>query len=91
MPNTPSARKRVRQNARCRALNHWRKRRMKDQIKSFTKAVQEQDVKAAETEYRKTCSILDKIACTSTLHRNTASRRKSRLARRLNALKAGTA
>jgi ribosomal protein S20 len=48
-------------------------------------------VKAAEGEYRKTCAILDKIACTSTLHRNTASRRKSRLARRLNALKAGGA
>ena len=91
MPNTSSARKRVRQSARCQALNHWRKRRIKDQVKTFLKAVQEQDVKTAEGEYRKACSILDKIACTSTLHHNTASRRKSRLARRLNALKAGTA
>ena len=87
MPNSNSAKKRVRQNIKRHALNQWRKRRIADQIKSFLKAVQDQDVKTAETEYRKTCGILDKIACTSTLHRNTAARRKSRLARRLNALK----
>ena len=33
----------------------------------------------------------DKVAATSTLHRNTASRRKSRLAKRLQALKKGPA
>jgi small subunit ribosomal protein S20 len=64
---------------------------IKTQVKSFLKAVQEQDVKTAEAEYRKTCGILDKVACTSSIHRNTAARRKSRLAKRLNALKAATA
>ena len=88
MPNSASAKKRVRQNAKRHALNQWRKRRIANQVKSFLKAVQDQDVKTAETEYRKTCGILDKIACTSTLHRNTAARQKSRLARRLNMLKA---
>ncbi len=87
MPNSASAKKRVRQTAKRRALNNWRKLRVKDQVKSFLKAVQEQDVDVAETEYRKTCGLLDKVACTSTMHRNTAARRKSRLARRLNALK----
>lgn len=88
MPNSNSAKKNVRQNVKRNALNQWRKRRIADQIKTFLKAVQDQDVKTAETEYRKTCGILDKISCTSTLHRNTAARRKSRLARRLNTLKA---
>ena len=88
MPNSNSAKKRVRQNVKRNALNQWRKRRIADQVKTFLKAVQDQDVKTAETEYRKTCGILDKISCTSTLHRNTAARRKSRLARRLNTLKA---
>ncbi len=87
MPNSNSAKKRVRQSAKRHALNQWRKRRISDQVNSFLKAVQDQDVTAAETEYRKNCGLLDKIACTSTLHRNTAARRKSRLARRLNALK----
>ncbi len=91
MPTTSSAKKRVRQNATHRAMNHWRKRQVKDQLKSFLKAIQEQDVKEAEVAFRKTCGILDKVACTSTLHRNTVARRKSRLAGRLNALKAAKA
>ncbi len=91
MPTTTSAKKRVRQNIRSRALNHWRKRQIKDQVKSFLKAIQEQNLDAAESEFRKTCGVLDKVACTSTTHRNTAARRKSRLAARLNALKAAKA
>ncbi len=87
MPTTISAKKRVRQNSKRRAINHWRKRRIKTQIKSFLQAIQEQDLATAEAAFRKTCGILDRIACTSTLHRNTVARRKSRLARRLNALK----
>ncbi len=91
MPHTTSAKKRVRQNATHRAMNNWRKRQVKDQVKSFLRAIQEQDVKEAEAAFRKTCGILDKVACTSTLHRNTVARRKSRLAGRLNALKAAKA
>lgn len=87
MPNIESAKKRVRQNVKRRALNNWRKRRIKDQVKAFLDAVQNQDVATAETEYRKTCGVLDKIACTGTIHRNTAARRKSRLGARLKALK----
>ena len=87
MPNSASAKKRVRQNAKRQSLNLWRKRRIKDQTKSFLKAVHDGDSAAAETEFRKACGLLDKIACTSTLHRNTAARRKSRLARFLNGMK----
>jgi small subunit ribosomal protein S20 len=87
VPNTESAKKRVRQSAKRRSLNLWRKRRIKDQVKTFLKAVHDHDVNTAETEYRKMCGLLDKISCTSTLHKNTAARRKSRLARHLNALK----
>ena len=70
-----------------RARNRGRKRRIKAQVSSRLKAIQEQDVGTAETEFRKTCGLLDRVACTSTLHRNTAARRKSRLAARLNAMK----
>lgn len=87
MPNTNSAKKRVRQDAKRNSRNKWRKLRIKSQTKSFLKAVQDQDLKTAESEYRKTCGILDRVACTSTMHRNTAARRKSRLARRLNDLR----
>jgi small subunit ribosomal protein S20 len=87
VPNTASAQKRVRQTSKRRALNRWRKLRVKDQVKAFLKAVQDQNVEAAEAEFRKTCGLLDRTACTSTMHRNTAARRKSRLARRLKMLK----
>ena len=87
MPTRPSAKKRLRQNIRSRAMNHWRKRRVRDQVKSFLKAIRDNDVKTAEAEFRKTCGILDKVACTSTMHRKTAARRKSRLAAHLKALK----
>ena len=87
MPNTKSAAKRVRQSSKRRALNHWRKNNVKKHIKSFLDAITKQDVTTAETEYRRVVSVLDKVATTSTMHKNTAARRKSRLARRLNALK----
>lgn len=91
MPNTASAKKRVRQNAKRRAVNRWRKRQIKDQFKAFLDAVQANDLATAETEFRKACGVLDKVACTSTMHRNTAARRKSSLARRLNAMRAAAA
>ena len=91
VPNTESAKKRVRQNLKRRALNNWRKRRVKTQVKSFLDAVQLKDTNTAESEFRKVCSVLDKVTCSGTIHKNTASRRKSRLARRLNELKSAGA
>ena len=87
MPQSISAKKTVRQNAKRRAVNHWRKRRIKDQSKSFLDAVASKDVALAETEFSKYCGLLDKISSTSTLHKNTAARRKSRFSRRLKELK----
>lgn len=81
MPNSPSRKKNVRQSAARQRLNNWRKRRLKDQTKAFLKAAQGGDRSAAETEYRKVCGLLDRFATTSTMHRNTAARRKSRLNR----------
>ena len=87
MPQSRSAKKDVRQNAKRRAINHWRKRQIKDQSKSLLDAIAVKDLDLAETEYRKYCGLLDKFACTSTLHSNTAARRKSRFARQLLELK----
>ena len=89
VPQSRSAKKDVRQNAKRRAVNHWRKRRIKDQSKSFLDAIASKDVELAETEYKKYCGLVDKISCTSTLHKNTAARRKSRFSKRLLELKQG--
>ena len=87
MPQSRSAKKDVRQNEKRRAINHWRKRRIKEQSKSFLDAIAAKDVSLAETEYKKFCGIVDKISCTSTMHKNTAARRKSRYSRQLLELK----
>ena len=86
MPNTDSAKKRVRQNEKRNALNNWRKRRVKDQVKAFDRAVHDKDAAGAEAQLRKVMSVLDKVSSTSTMHRNTAARKKSRLAKRLKAM-----
>ena len=62
MPNSASAAKRVRQSAKRQSRNRWRKRQIKDQTKAFLKAVHDHDVEKAETEFRKACGLLDKIA-----------------------------
>jgi small subunit ribosomal protein S20 len=83
-----SAKKRIRQSIKRRARNRARKELIKDQTKSYLVALASHDVSKAETELRKTVSRLDKVASKHTIHKNTASRRRSRLTLRLNALKA---
>ncbi len=65
-----------------------RKELLKDQTKSYLSALASHDVGKAEAELKKTVSRLDKVASKHTIHKNTASRRRSRLTLRLNALKA---
>ncbi len=87
MPNTESAKKRVRQSAKLNARNLWRKRRIKDASGEFIKAVASGDAAAAEKAMRAAVRTLDKVAATGTIHKNTASRRKSRMAAKLASLK----
>jgi small subunit ribosomal protein S20 len=82
-----SAKKRVRQNERHRILNRARKSMLKTNTKHFLKAIEDGNVDKAQTEYKALVKKLDKVASTSTLHKNTASRIKSRMAKRLNSLK----
>ena len=86
MPNTESAKKHVRQSAERNARNLWRKRRVKNDTGEFLKAVAAGDAAAAEKEMRKAARTLDKVAATGTMHKNTAARRKSRMAAKLKTL-----
>ncbi len=88
MAHSLSAKKRVRQNAKRKMINRSRKSRIKTQIKHFESALASDDAKAASEQYRLAVKKLDKAAATSTMHKRTAARKKSRLAKRLNALKA---
>ncbi|MCE5186233.1 MAG: 30S ribosomal protein S20 [Planctomycetaceae bacterium] len=86
MAHSLSAKKRVRQNAVHRLRNRARKSMVKTQIKNLESALSAGDVNKAQEQFQSLTRKLDKIASTSTLHKNTASRIKSRMARRVNAM-----
>ena len=88
MAHSLSAKKRVRQNEKHNALNRARKSQVKTQIKHLEAALEQGDVQAATEQLRLVSQRLDKTAATSTMHKKTASRKKSRLAKRVNALAA---
>lgn len=82
-----SAKKRLRQNRKRNVLNRSHKSALKTQIKHFLGAAKEGSAEAAEKELRLTVKKLDKAAAKGILHKNTASRKKSRLTRQLNKIK----
>lgn len=88
MARSLSSLKRMRQNVKRRARNKTRKTVLKTEVRKLTDIIATKDAAAAEKQYRHTASMLDKTAAKGTIHRNTASRKKSRLAKRLNAMKA---
>lgn len=87
MAHSLSAKKRVRQNAKRRTVNRARRSSMKTQIKRLETALTEGKVDVASTEFHTTSRKLDKMASKGTMHKKTAARKKSRMAKRLNALK----
>ena len=78
----------MRQRAKRRTINRSRKSQVKTQIKHFEEALESGKVEAASEQYRLVVQQLDKTAATSTMHKKTAARKKSRLAKQLNTLKA---
>lgn len=87
MAHSLSAKKRIRQNLKRRARNRARKAAIRTEVKAFTTALSSGDFGKAETELRKAASVLDKVAAKGTIHKNTAARKRSRLAKSLNAAK----
>lgn len=88
MAHSLSAKKRVRQNTKSRTINRARKSQVKTQIKHFEEALSSGDVEAAKEQYQLIVKKLDKTASTSTMHKKTTARKKSRLAKKLNSLTA---
>ncbi len=86
MPNTASAKKRMRQEQKRRAHNRSIKSRVKTQITKARLAIttpKASNEDAAEA-VRLAVSELDRAAKKGVLHKNNAARRKSRLMKQLN-------
>jgi len=88
LANHKSAVKRARQSEERRQRNRARKSRMKTAIKALEEAIDARDRELAAEKLNETISIIAKTASKGVIHRNTASRKISRLTRRVNALKA---
>ena len=91
MAHSLSAKKRVRQNEKRRARNRARKTVIRDEVKAFNAAFTAGDVTKADAALKATVIRLDKTAAKGTIHKNAAARRRSRLTKKLNALKAKAA
>ena len=81
MPNTASAKKRLRQNAKRRLHNRSLKSRVRSQIRRVREAVAAGDADTAQAEFRVAAKRLDQAAGKKLIHKNAAARSKSRLSK----------
>jgi len=87
MANHFSALKRARQTHRRTARNRSNTSRLRSALRGLRESLAKGDKPAAEQVFRQTVSALDKAVQKGVIHENTASRYKSRLSARLNAVK----
>jgi small subunit ribosomal protein S20 len=86
MANHVSSLKRARQTVDKTAVNRSNKTKLRGTLRLLREAILAGDHAAAAEQYRATVSILDKSVQKGVLHKNTASRYKSRLNARLKAV-----
>jgi small subunit ribosomal protein S20 len=87
MANHFSALKRARQTTKRTVRNRANSSQLRTALRSMREGLEKGDKAAAAETYKQTVSALDKAIQKGVLHENTASRYKSRLSTRLNALK----
>jgi len=83
---TKSSEKRERQNVKRRARNRSYKSRARTLIRKANTAMEQQELEEAREATRAAVKALDKAAAKGAIHQNNASRRKSRLMKKLSAL-----
>jgi small subunit ribosomal protein S20 len=81
MPNTPSAIKRLKQNAKRRMRNRIAKKIIKTYTKRALAALVAREFEKAEADFRTATAKIDKAGIRRIMHPNTADRRKSKLTR----------
>ena len=86
MANHKSAIKRAGQNEERRVRNRSRKTRMKNVIRDLEEVIAGKSPEKAAEQLKKAVSMIAKTASKGVIHKNTASRKISRLTRRVNAL-----
>ncbi len=86
MASHKSAEKRNRQNKKRKLRNMSVKSLVKTKVKKVLKAVEAKDREGAKKDLLEATSVIDKAAAKKVFHKNTASRKISRLTKKINAL-----
>ncbi len=86
MANTPGAKKAIRKIARRTEVNTARRSRMRTFVRKFEEALQTGDAGAAKAAFIQAESELMRAVTKGVLHKNTGSRKVSRLAAQLKKL-----
>lgn len=86
MPNIKSQEKRVITNDKRRLANAKQKTRIRSAIKAVNAAVEAKDKDAALAAYATASKYLDQSITSNVYHKNLVSRKKSRLAKAINAI-----
>ena len=88
MANTPSAKKATRKIARRTAVNKSRRTNMRSYLRTVEEAISSGDAGAAKTALNAAEPVVMRASQKGILHKNTASRKISRLTKRVKALSA---
>ena len=86
MANTPQAKKRIRRNTRRAEINGARISRIRGFVKKVETACEAGDKDAAQTALKNAQPELARGVARGVMHKNTASRKLSRLSKRVAAL-----
>ena len=85
MASHESALKAHRQSLKNREHNRQFRSRLRNALKSIRAAIDSKDLTAAKASLNETVSLIDRMASKGIIHRNAASRYKSRLTTRIAA------
>ena len=86
MANTPQAKKRIRRNAKREGINGARVSRIRTFVKAVESALDAGDKKAAAAALKQAQPEMARGVARGVIHKNTASRKFSRLTKRVSAL-----
>ncbi|MEV8465980.1 MULTISPECIES: 30S ribosomal protein S20 [Meridianimarinicoccus] len=86
MANTPQSKKRARQNERRYAVNKARRSRIRTFLRNVEEAIASGDKDAASTALREAQPELMRGVTKGVFHKNTVSRKMSRLSARVKAI-----
>jgi small subunit ribosomal protein S20 len=86
LPNIKSAVKRVKVIQVKTLRNQMIKSSLKTHIKNFENAINEENIEKANSAFKLAVKKIDQAVAKGTIHKNTAARKKSQLAKKLNSI-----